>query len=495
MDLKSTYTTDVAYPSAFGAFQAPVHLLQAAWGAGYAGAATDRPFAYADLGCGVGLTLCVLADCYPDAEFHGVDLNPQHVAQARALAKAAGLSNVVVHEASFADLPSLKIPPLAFAGLSGVYSWLPASLRHACLGFLSERLTPDGAVFLHYAALPGNAQVDALYALIREVAREAPGDSVERFRHACAVVGRLRAAGARFFKINPQADAWFGQLKGHDPRGMAHEVLNAQSVSLSARDAADEAAANGLSFVANAQLELNDMALTAPDALRADMDGLSRVAREMLLDAVRNTHSRMDVLMRADAPAAGAPPPLWVDRLSRGPLTEERRVLSGRTGLDLLAPAYNAFLARVDGAAAPLAELAATPEAAEVVQRLAALKLVNLLRQPYAQATPSGQPRLLSRLNQLVLQDQIESSGPTPFASPVAGTQLLLPPQDRLALLHLVGGDFKAAWKRLSIAGQSAKMDGLAIDGPEALQAAAARRGEALRAQMVPTLARLGILG
>ena len=276
MDQQSSYTTDVAYPSAFGAFQAPIHLAQAAWGAGRGGPALDRPFAYADLGCGAGLTLCVLADCYPDSEFHGVDLNPAHVAQARALAKAAGLSNVVVHEASFADRPKLKTPTLSFAGLSGVYSWLPSGLRRACLDFLGERLAPDGAVFLHYAALPGNAQVDALYSLIREVAREAPGDSVDRFRHACGVVGRLRAAGARFFRINPPADAWFAQLAGHDPRGMAHEVLNAQSVSLSARDAEDEARAGGLAFVANAQLELNDLALTAPDALRADLEGVSR---------------------------------------------------------------------------------------------------------------------------------------------------------------------------------------------------------------------------
>ncbi|MCW5759301.1 MAG: methyltransferase domain-containing protein [Phenylobacterium sp.] len=118
-ELASDYTTDVIYPSAFGAFQSPAHLVQAAWTGGRAAPRVDRPFTYADLGSGVGLTLCVLADCYPDAEFHGVDINPEHIRRSRDLAARAGLANVTFHEASFADLGRLPIPRLDFAGLSG----------------------------------------------------------------------------------------------------------------------------------------------------------------------------------------------------------------------------------------------------------------------------------------------------------------------------------------------------------------------------------------
>jgi SAM-dependent methyltransferase len=491
---ETAYTTDVVYPSAFGAFQSPAHLAQAAWVGGRAAPRIDRPFVYADLGSGVGLTLCVLADCYPEAEFHGVDLNPEHIRRSRDLAARAGLTNVTFHEASFADLPSLGLPRLDFAGLSGIYSWLTRDLRAACMGFLGQALKPDGVLFLHYAALPGNAQVDALYALIRETARDLPGDSVARFRAACAAVGRLRAAKARFFQINPQADAWFARLEDQDAAGMAHEVLNAMSTSLSARDAADEAARAGLAFVANAQLELNDLALTAPDALRPDLEGLGATAREMLMDAVRNTHSRMDVMMRTGAPPAAGPPAMWADRVSRGPLRDERRQLAQRTGVDLFAPAYEAVLARVDGKAVALAELVADPAIdAAAIQRLAALKLVHLLARPYAPAS-SGPLRLASRLNRLVLEEEIESAGPMPFASPVAGTQVLLPPADRLALLSLLDGDFAAAWARLAAAGQVARIDGRALDGPAALREAAARRANALGPQIIHRLSVLGVL-
>lgn len=488
------YTTDITYPSAFGAFQAPIHLAKAAWSAGLASWPVDRPFAYLDLGCGGGLTLCVLADCYPDAEFHGVDLNPAHIAEARSLAEAAGLRNVVFHEASFADLANLPIPKIAYAGLSGVYSWLPPSLRSACLAYLNSRLTADGAVFLHYAALPGNAQIDALYALLREVANDTAGDSLSRYARACEVVGRLRTAGARFFKINPQADAWFAQLESHDPRSMAHEILNAQSVSLSARDAQDEAQAHGLRIVANAQLELNDLEISAPDGLQSDLAELGPVPRAMLMDAIRNTHSRMDVLMRRDCVQSTGSPDLWVDRLSRGPLMEERRAFSQRLGIDLFATAYNDILAATDGRAQRLRDLAADEASDRALQRLVALKLIQVARRPYIRGRAPGS-RLLSRLNTLVLEDRIESSGPAPFSSPVAGSQVLLPPQDRLALMALLGGDFGKAWARMSEAGQRARLDGEVISDSVRLEAAARKRADALGAQMLEMLVALGIVG
>jgi hypothetical protein len=124
---------------------------------------------------------------------------------------------------------------------------------------------------------------------------------------------------------------------------------------------------------------------------------------------------------------------------------------------------------------------------------MTALKLIHLLPRPYARASIAPR-RLSSRLNELVLNEEIESAGPTPFASPVAGTQLLIPPQDRLALLHWVDGDFDGAWARLQAAGQVAKMDGRAIRTASELREAARRRAEAIGEQMALSLSRLGVL-
>lgn len=496
----SGYTTDIVYPSAFGAFQSPIHLAYVGWTAGRAAPDCSAAFQYADLGCGAGLTLCILAECYPEAQFFGVDINPEHIRIARALAKQAGLNNIAFHCASFTGLDELNLPDLDFVGLSGVYSWLSGPMRAACLDFVGRRLTPTGIVFLHYAALPGNVQVDALYTLLQEAARDIAGDSLTRFTGAIEIVSALRLAESRFFRLNPQAAAWLDQLPKQNAQAMAHEVLNAQRASLSVRDVVSEAEVAGLAFVGSAQLELNEPELSIPDPLFAKLSALSPVSREMMLDAVRNTHSRMDVFMRAGAPAAPRPPDFWIDRLDRGPATEARKSLSARAGIDLMQPVYGAILERLEPGAIPLAAMTGDSVVSRfaggraALRQLIALKLVHLLRQPYARVALKA-PRLSSRLNRMLLEDRIESAGPLPLASPIAGTQLLLPPEDRLALLALTGGDFEAAWQRIEISGQRIKLAGQPVIGAAALRKAAAARAQQIGAAMIARLARFGIVG
>ncbi|MCM8732490.1 methyltransferase domain-containing protein [Hephaestia sp. GCM10023244] len=502
----SGYTVDVAYPSAFGAFQAPVHMIHAAAIGGRSGPAIAGPFTYCDLGTGAGLTLCVLADCYPDAEFHGVDLNPGHVATARSLADRAGLRNVTFHQASFADLAALPLPRADFVTMSGIYSWLPPALRQAALAWIARALTPEGLVFLHYAALPGNSQIDPLYALIRETAATLPGDSVARFTAAVETMRRLAAANAAFFRANPYARAWLDTAKDDDAAAMAHEVLNAERTSLSVRDVADEAGVHDLAFVANAQIELNHMALVAPAALAEAFASAPLLTREMQMDAMRNAHSRMDVYARAAVPTVGfadAAGRLVVDRLSTGPLTDERAKLSKASGVDFTADRFASLLRLIDGRAITVAEVVTAgsrdggsiASTVDALQMLVATKLVHLLPRPYASpVAPGATLRMPSRLNRLLLDEQIESAGPLPLASPIAGTQLLLPPADRLALLAMVGGDFDAAWHRIERVGQRLRHDGRLVTDARHLAEVAAARAGATAGMMVPHLTRLGIL-
>ena len=503
---RSAYTTDIVYPSAFGAFQAPVHVAYAGALGGRRPPSLERPFRYCDLGSGAGLTLCVLADCYPEAEFHGVDINPEHVRQARELARSAGLGNVTFHEASFADLDKLKLPQFEFVAMSGVYSWLPRGLRDDCLRWIGRNLSPDGLLFLHYGALPGNSQIDALYTLVREAAAQAPGDSLQKFASATALMSRLSEANARFFVANPYARAWLKGLPEQDPRSMAHEVLNAQPTSLSVRDVADETSPHGLVFVANAQVELNHLPLVAPPALLGELEGYVPIAREMLMDAVRNTHSRMDVMASegvAPEPFRAVAADLLLDRLSTGPLTDARRKLTESTGHDFNSSLHGAILSVVNGAPLKVSDVVAHPalkafDPAAVdgaVQLLVATKLLNVLRRGYAPTrAPGAGVRLASRLNQVLLEERIEAAGQLPLASPVAGTQVLLPPADRLALLSILGGDFAAAWRRVQAAGQRVRYEGRAVGDARELQVVAARRAEAIGAAAVASLSQLGIL-
>jgi hypothetical protein len=283
---------------------------------------------------------------------------------------------------------------------------------------------------------------------------------------------------------------------------MAHEVLNAQRASLWAADVAREADAAGLTYVANAQLELNDLGLCAPPAMRGDLTRLAPAAQQMALDTLRNANSRMDVLMRRSAPMESAPPMLWLDRLTRGPLEAERHALSQRAQLDLSAPLFAAVLAQVDGRPRSLPDLLAAPalaDAAELrrtIERLVALKLLNVLRRPYAPVTPAAAGLAMpSKLNRLILDGQVEGAGVLPLASPVAGTQVLLPLEDRLALLAVLGGDFDAAWTRLRVADRAVVLAGNTVGSAAELRALAQDRAGAIAQPMCARLQGLGVLG
>lgn len=501
----NTYTVDIAYPSAFGAYQAPIHMAYAASLGGKRAVPIDGAFRYCDLGCGAGLTLCVLADCYPQAEFHGVDINPTHIAAAQSLAKRAGLANVHFHEGTLSDLSVLKLPSFDFVALSGIYSWLDTETRRQALISIAGLLNKSGLLFLHYSALPGNNQIDALYNMVREIAAGVEGNSLIRFEKAVEVIRKVASADATFFRANPFARAWLDGIGKQDPRSMAHEVLNAQRTSLSVRDVAEEMGPHGLSFVSNAQIEFNHLALVAPAVLENDLAAAPRIAREMLLDTIRNAHSRMDIYASAEGEAnfTDSVGFFAIDRLSSGALLDERRKLTAASGVNFLAPIYGDLLAACKPPAGTISQLLkdenlARYQIAETVaalQHLIATKLVHVLCKPYgAAATAGDKVRMSSRLNGMLLEEQIETAGQIPFASPVAGTQLLLPPADRLALLSLVDGDFDSAWKRISTAGQRVNYRGKPVTDPHQLRDVANERAADMAHLLVPKLSSLGVI-
>ena len=89
------YNVSVEYKS-YGFYRemAPDWLDFCVRSAGYETGRRGTAFRYLYLGSGQGFGLCVLAAANPDAEFLGVDFQPEHIAHSHGLAQAAGLSNV-----------------------------------------------------------------------------------------------------------------------------------------------------------------------------------------------------------------------------------------------------------------------------------------------------------------------------------------------------------------------------------------------------------------
>ena len=60
----------------------------------------------ADVGCGTGVALIEMAKVWPGAEFHGYDISQHALERARENAKAAGVANVVFHDARREPVPA-----------------------------------------------------------------------------------------------------------------------------------------------------------------------------------------------------------------------------------------------------------------------------------------------------------------------------------------------------------------------------------------------------
>jgi 2-polyprenyl-3-methyl-5-hydroxy-6-metoxy-1,4-benzoquinol methylase len=99
------YITDLAYVHDFCRVQTPPMLALAALRSGVeVPGGAGETLSYCDLGCGQGYTANLIAAANPSAQVLGIDFNPNHIVNARALASEAGLSNVDFREASFHDL-------------------------------------------------------------------------------------------------------------------------------------------------------------------------------------------------------------------------------------------------------------------------------------------------------------------------------------------------------------------------------------------------------
>ena len=151
------YVSDVPYVVGYQQTQTPPWLAAVCALMGVAWEPRER-LAVGELGCGRGYTASVLAAANPDWRVAGLDYNPAHVAEARALAEEAGLSNAAFLEADLAEMGDAEIdalPEFDVVTLHGLWSWVSDAVRAGILRVLRRRLRPGGLAMVSYNAMPG----------------------------------------------------------------------------------------------------------------------------------------------------------------------------------------------------------------------------------------------------------------------------------------------------------------------------------------------------
>lgn len=302
MRIQEQYTTDVEYPSIFIRNQTPILMSAVAVLNGFNHHFPATEFAYCDFGCGNGLTLCLLAACNPQGSFFGVDINSSHIEKAKKLAEHAGLENITFIETEFDSLGEADLPPLDYAAVAGILSWLHDETRTRLLKYISIKLKTGGLCYLHYQSMPGASKTLATTMVTQLLADQYEGESSTRAVSAVTEVQKLFEGEGilPFNKMLPQVRETLSRQLMMDPNYLTHDILNRNTKPIWFHQVQRELSPNGLKYVGHAQAKLNAIDALYPTAIsepyRKFCEGHKDVTlREEVAGLLLNLPIRMDI--------------------------------------------------------------------------------------------------------------------------------------------------------------------------------------------------------
>lgn len=296
------YVADVAYTLGYYRELAPTFLNFACVINGVAAPDPDKPLRYCELGCGRGYGTILLAAANPNSQFVGVDFNPAHVAEARSLAKRAGIANVTFLEMSFGDAAASPRPELAdfdIVALHGVYTWIMPDVKKQILDFVREKLVSGGLVYVSYNCMPGWAPVGPMQRLLKEVDERSTRQSVAVIDEGMDLLKQLVDHSSAFIAHNPTIKTRIEKMGKQDKVYLAHEFLNSGWQPIYITDAMNDFATAKTTYVGSASIAENRPDLSAP----RDLIPLIRNApdigmQELLKDYAVNKQFRRDIYVK-----------------------------------------------------------------------------------------------------------------------------------------------------------------------------------------------------
>ncbi|MFO1081066.1 MAG: class I SAM-dependent methyltransferase [Reyranellaceae bacterium] len=456
MDWTSGYVTDLDYTYGYYRELAPEMLRLMCLNAGVAPPGGEQ-LHYLELGFGQGLSINIHAAGNPGV-YWGTDFNPQHAAQAGALAAAAG-SGAVLLDDSFEELSRRgDLPAFDVIALHGIWTWVSANNRRTIVDIIRRHLKVGGLVYLSYNCFPGWAPAEPLRHLMNLHAELAGSDvtgTAGKVDGALAFAQQVAGSGALYFRANPAVGERLKRIAEQNRNYLAHEYFNRDWDLMAFSEVAQELADAKLSFVASAHF------LDHFDAVNLSQDGQKLLAgiqhpilRQSVRDYLVNQQFRRDIFVKGPRRLTPLERHEALMAMSFALLTPPSDVpmkITGTAGEAVLTEsAYRPVLeALADGAYAPkrLSEIAAHPavkglsvgSVVESVLVLAAMAHVAPARVPGKAArsrTRNLNDRLLARARS---QSDIGS-----LASPVTGGGITANRIEQLTLLAMRAGQTSA---------------------------------------------------
>ncbi len=298
------YTREIPYTSNVYPELSPVAIRQSCRMNGVRAPDLTKPFHYCDLGCGYGLTLCLLAASIPHAHFWGIDFNKEHIDRAKEMAARANLTNVTFIEADFGAVASglVSLPGMDYVVAHGVMSWVGETVRAQFLSALQRMTQPGSVVYISYNAMPGQALLGVLRDMMNTYTANMQADVLQKVKKGLSYLEFLRDNGAPFFEQNPLAVRVLEDLKRRDPKYLAHEYFTQHRRAFYVQEMASLMDGYGFGFVGSLPLFKNVVELCAPSAFTETLRGAkTRIQRETHSDMVCNGSFRRDLWVREPA--------------------------------------------------------------------------------------------------------------------------------------------------------------------------------------------------
>jgi SAM-dependent methyltransferase len=461
---ETDYLRDVAYVRQFTRELSPLAVRAAAALNGFAPPPAED-FDYCELGCGTGDTTNTLAAAYPRARFVGVDFNAGHVTFARGLAHRGNLDNVRFLERDFADLAREPLPGFDYVCAHGVLSWIGPETRTALLDFAAARLKPGGVLYVTYNALPGWAAVEPLRRLMLDVSAGVEGSTLDRARHGAGLASLLCEAGAEYFASNPAAKEMLSTALQMGLPYIAHEYFSPHWQPMYFADVATEMTRRDLGFIGRLPLFQNYRDLTIPpSAMELFRQVSDRATFESLKDFATNEFFRGDLYMKGSASRDEATTRLYLETTRFGTLTTAERVKREvhlrHQVMRFEGPLFDALIEQLARTASTLPELLATPALAAHGEEALRLTVLRLLLGDQIAPMQSGSYAVPWEYNRTILEQRLSTRDPVVLASPVAGTGIVVPHLQAVALRLMTGVDpaDRPAWIRAFVARQPVKL-------------------------------------
>lgn len=469
------------------------------------------PFRYLELGCGQGFGLCVLAASYPRAEFTGVDFNPEHVAHARELARAAGLTNVRFEEADFSALAQqwpAGYGRFEYVVLHGIYSWVPVPVREAIVRNLDHATQPGALVYVSYNTLPGWTSAIPLQHTLRRLQQQQAGRSGPQIiQQGRELMEALVNANAAVAQAMPPLRGRLDSLRTQNPAYLVQEYLHENWHPLWFSQVAEELAGAKLSYVGSATLPENYLpGLLSPALAQVVRGGENRTMQQELIDLAINQSFRRDLYCRGPRALRTS-----MTQLSACTLHLMRRAPEGELQV---ATSFGALTIRAEVAAAVFAALGNGPQR---IADLAALPVFRdkALHEPIQVATlllSAGHVSLggaqqadegVAAFNAAVAQRVVDEFAPYAcLAARHSPTGIAAGDIDMILHRIVSSGTDEDAYKlgarlldEVIASGRSLLRDGKPIEVPEERFDQAVQIANEFLANTLPTWRRLGVVG